>query len=128
MHHAKFQLCIPAYKCILQILAFIEVKWSILRCPGGSKMHSKSIKTLIKNRHDFCHDFGTTFSRSWSDFGSKKLSKMRGLGITFSTLLRIHAKCDFEQHSKRFATFFNVGGVIFPSWKVSFSLVFSKAV
>ena len=53
-----------------------------------------------------------TFSRSWVDFGSKNLTKMKGLGITFSTLLRIGEKCNFKQHSKRFAIFFGVGGVI----------------
>ena len=29
MHHAKCHLRIPAYKCIFQILAFIEAKLSI---------------------------------------------------------------------------------------------------
>ena len=77
----------------------------------GSKMEQKSKKHLYKNRYDFRTDIRTTFSHSWVDFGTKKLSKMRGLGITFSTLLRIGEKCDFEQHSKRFAIFFGVGGV-----------------
>ena len=91
-----------------------EKSW-ILRWPVGSKMEPKSIKNLIKNRLDFCKDFGTTFSRSWVDFGSKNLSKMRGLRVTFSSLLRICEKCDFEQPNPPmillyFSTF---GGSIF---------------
>ena len=39
-------------------------RYSILGWPVGSKMEPKSIKNLIKNRLDFCKDFGTTFSRS----------------------------------------------------------------
>ena len=79
----------------------------------GSKMEPKSIKNLIKNRLDFRNDFETTFLRSWVDFGSKNLSKMRGLRVTFSTLLRICEKCDFEQPSHRFAIFFDFGGIDF---------------
>ena len=51
---------------------------------------------LMKNQPDFYNDFESTFSRSWVDFGSKNLSKMKGLRATFSTLLRICEKCDFE--------------------------------
>ena len=65
------------------------------------------MKNLIKNRFDFCNDFETTFSRSWVDFGFKNLSKMRGLRLTFSTLLRICEKCDLKQPSHRFAIFFD---------------------
>ena len=90
-------------------------KYSILGWPVASKMEPKSIKNLIKNRLDFCKDFGTTFSRSWVDFGSKKLSKLRGLRVTFSTLLRICEKCDLEQPSHRFAIFFEFRRVGFRS-------------
>ena len=68
---------------------------------------------LMKNQPDFCNDFESTFSRSWVDFGSKNLSKMRGLRATFSTLLRICEKCDFEQPSHRFAIFFDFRRVDF---------------
>ena len=87
----------------------------ILGWPVGSKMEPKSIKNLMKNRLDFCNDFESTFSRSWVDFGSKNLSKMRGLRVTFSTLLRICERCDFEQHSYCFALFFDFGGADFQS-------------
>ena len=88
-------------------------KYSILGWPRGSKMEQKSNKNLIKNRLDFCNDFETTFSRSWVDFGSNNLSKMRGLRVTFSTSLRICEKYDFEQPSDRFAIFFDFGSVDF---------------
>ena len=88
-------------------------KYSILGWPVGSKMEPKSIKNLMKNRLDFCNDFESTFSRSWVDFGSKNLSKMRGLRVTFSTLLRICEKCDLEQPSHRFAIFFDFRRVDF---------------
>ena len=81
----------------------------------GSKMEEKSKTNLCKNRYDFRTNIRTTFSQSWVDFGTNKLSKMRVLGSLFSTLLRIGEKCDFEQHSQRFAIFFNVGGVILRS-------------
>ena len=70
-------------------------------------MEPKSIKHLIKNRVDFCNDFEFLFFRSGVDFGSKNLSKMKGLGVTFSTSLRVCEKCDFEQPSYGFAIFFN---------------------
>ena len=70
-------------------------------------MEPKSKKNLLKNRLDFCNNFETTFSRSWIDFWSKNLSKMRGLRLTFSTLLGICEKCDLEQPSHRFAIFFD---------------------
>ena len=88
-------------------------KYSILGSPMGSKMEPKSIKKLMKNQHDFCSDFESTFFRSWVDFGSKNLSKMRGLRVTFSTLLRICEKCDLEQPSHRFAIFFDFRRVDF---------------
>ena len=37
-------------------------KYSILGWPVGSKMEPKSIKSLIKNRLDFCNEVDTTFS------------------------------------------------------------------
>ena len=93
----------------------------------GSKMEQKSIKNLMKNQPDFCNDFESTFSRSWVDFGSKNLSKMRGLRVTFSTLLRICEKCDLEQPSHNFAIFFDFRRVDFQAEKVYFSCVFLKA-
>ena len=104
-----------------------EKSW-ILRWPVGSKMEPKSIKNLIKNRLDFCKDFGTTFSWCWVDFGSKKLFKMRGLRVTFSTWLRICEKCDFEQPSNGFAIFFDFGSNDFLPQRLYFSIVFSKAL
>ena len=92
----------------------------------GSKIAPKSIKNLIKIRLDFCNDFECPFFRSWVDFGSKNLSKMRGLGVTFSTSLRICEKCDFEQPSYGFAIFFDFRRVDFRPQKVYFSDVFSK--
>ena len=97
----------------------------ILGWPVGSKMEPKSIKNLIKNRLDFYNDFESTFSWSWVDFGSKNLFKMRRLRVTFSTLLRICRKCDFEPPFYGFAIFFD--NDVWPS-KVYFSLVFSKAI
>ena len=87
--------------------ANFDEKYSILGWPMGSKMEPKSIKNLMKNRLDFCNDFESTFSRSWVDFGSKNLSKIRCLGVTFSTSLRVYEKCDFEQPSYGFAIFFD---------------------
>ena len=77
--------------------------------PMGSKMEPKSIKNLMKIGFDFYNDFQIVFSRSWIDFGSKNLSKMRGRRGTFSTKLRIYKKCDFEQPSNGFAIFFHFG-------------------
>ena len=81
-------------------------KYLILGWPVGSNMEPKSTKNLMKNQLDFYNEFESTFSRSWADSGSKNLSKMRVLRVTFSTLLRICEKCDLEQPSHRFATFF----------------------
>ena len=89
-------------------------------------MGPKSIKNLIKIRLDFCNDFECPFFRSWVDFGSKNLSNMKGLGVTFSTSLRICEKCDFEQPSYGFAIFFDFKRVDFRPQKVYFSDVFSK--
>ena len=83
-------------------------------------MDAKSLKNLLKNRLDFCNDFESTFSGSWIDFESKNLSKMRGLRVTFSTLLRIGEKCDFEQPSNGFAIFFDFRRVDFRPEKVYF--------
>jgi hypothetical protein len=102
-----------------------EKCWTLGR-PVGSKMEPKSIKNLIKNRVDFCNDFECHFFRSWVDFGSKNLSKMRCLGVTFSTSLRVYEKCDFEQPSIGFATFFDFNRVDFRPQKLYFSDVFSK--
>ena len=88
--------------------------------PVGSKMEPKSMKNLIKNLLDLCNDFEITFSRSWVGFGSENISKMRGLRVTFSTLLRICEKCDLEQPSHRFATFFDFRRVDFRPEKVNF--------
>ena len=101
-----------------------DEKYSILRWPVGSKMEPKS----IKNRANFCDDFETTFSRSWVDFRSKNLSKMRGLRVTFSTLLRICEKCDLERPSHHFAICFGFWRVGFRCSKLYFSVVFSKAI
>ena len=51
---------------------------------------------------------------------------MRGLGVTFSTSLRICEKCDFEQPSYGFAIFFDFRGVDFRPQNAYFSDVFSK--
>ena len=88
----------------------------------GSKMEPKSIKDLINNRVVFCNDFEFLFFRSWVDFGSKNLSKMRGLGVTFSTSLRVCEKCDFEQPSYGF----DFRRVDFRPQNAYFSDVFSK--
>ena len=104
----------------------INEKCLILGLPVGSKMDPKSVKNLIKNRVDFCNDFEFLFFRSWVDFGSKNLSKMMGLGVTFSTSLRVCEKCDFEQPSYGFAIFFNFKRVDFRPQNVYFSVVFSK--
>ena len=101
-------------------------KCSILGVPMGSKMEPKSHKNLIKIRLDFCNDFECPFFRSWVDFGSKNLSKMKGLGVTFSTSLRVCEKCDFEQPSYGFAIFFDFKRVDFRPQKIYFSNVFSK--
>ena len=108
--------------------AKINETCTILRWPRGSKMEAKSNKKLIKNRFDFCNDFENTFSRSWVVFGSKNLSKMRGLRVTFSTLLRICEKYDFKQPSYGFAIFFDFWRDGFRCSKLYFSVVFSKAI
>ena len=90
-------------------------KYRIFRSPVGSKMEPKSLKNLMKNRVDFCNIFQTTFSRSWEDFSSKNLSKMRSLRVVFSTSLQICEKCDFKQLSIVFGTFFNFGSFDFRS-------------
>ena len=95
--------------------ANFDEKYSILGWPVGSKMDPKSNKNLLENRLDFCNDFETTFSRYWVDFGSKNLSKMRGLKVTFSTTLRICEKCDLERPSHRFSIFFEFRRVDFRS-------------
>ena len=104
-----------------------DEKYKILGWPVGSKMEPKSIKNQIKNRLNFCNDFKSTFFRSWVDFGCKNLSKMRGLRVTFSTLLRICEKCDLERPSHHFALFFDFRRVGFRPWKVYFSDAFSDA-
>ena len=104
----------------------INEKCLILGVPMGSKMEPKLVKNLIKFRVDFCNVFKYLFFRSWIDFGSKNLSKMRGLGVTFSTSLRICEKCDFERPSYGFARFFHFRRVDFRPEKIYFSNVFSK--
>ena len=89
-------------------------------------MEPKSIINLIKNRIDFCNDFECLFFRSWVDFDSENLSKMKCLGVTFSTSLRVCEKCDFEQHSIGFVIFFDFKRIDFRPQKVYFSDVFSK--
>jgi hypothetical protein len=69
------------------------------------RMDQKSIQNVTKNCMFFNSDFETCFSRSWVDFVSKKLFKMRGIGVVFSTSLRICEECDFEQHFIVFAIF-----------------------
>ena len=91
----------------------IDEKSSILGWPVGSKMEPKSIRNQMKNWLDFWNDFESTFSRYWVDFGSKNLSKMRGLRSTSSTLLRICEKCDLERPSHRFAIFFDFESIDF---------------
>ena len=90
-------------------------KYAILGWAVGSQMEPKSMKNLLGNRPDFYIDFETTFSWSWHDFGSKNLSQIRGLRVTFSILLRICEKCDLEQSSHRFAIFFNFESIDFRS-------------
>ena len=53
---------------------------------------------------------------------------MRGLGVTFSTSLRICEKCDFEQRSYGFDIFFDFRKVDFRPQKIYFSDVVSKKV
>ena len=99
-------------------------------------MGPKSIKNLIKIRLDFCNDFECLFFRSWIDFGSKQPLQMKGLGVTFSTSLRICEKCDFEQPSYGFAIFFDfrkvdfrpqkLGRSIFDLKRYIFQMFFSK--
>ena len=86
------------------------------------------VKNLMKNRVDFCNDFETTFSRFWEELGTKSLSKMKSLRMVFSTSFQICEKCDFEQHSYGFATFFEFGSLDFRSQKVYFSDVFPKSL
>ena len=81
-------------------------KYSILGWPVGSKMEVKSIKNLIKNRLDCCNDFERTFSQSWV-----------GLRVTFSSLLRICEKCDFNNTPM-------FGGLIFDLKMCIFRLFF----
>ena len=103
-------------------------KWRILGSPGGSKMEPKLVKNLMKNRVHFCNDFETTFSRSWDDFGSKNLSKMRSRRVVFSTSLRICEKYENEQPSIVLARFFDFGSLDFRVKTVYFSNVFPNSV
>ena len=89
-------------------------------------MGPKSIKNLIEIRLDFCNDLECPFFRSGIDFGSRNLSKMRDLRVTFSTSLRICEKCDFEQHSNGLAIFFDFRRVDFQPQNVDFSDVFQR--
>jgi hypothetical protein len=68
-------------------------------------MDPKSIQNHVNKNMFFHNDFETTFYRSWDDFYSKNLSKMRGLGVVFLTSLRICEKCDFERQYIVFAIF-----------------------
>ena len=106
--------------------ANFDEKYSILGWLLGSKIEPKVIKNLIENRLDFCNDFETTFSRYSIDFGSKNLSKMSGLRVTFSTLLRICEKCDFEQPSNGFAIFFDFRRVDFRLKRYILQLFFRR--
>ena len=89
-------------------------------------MEPKSNKNMIKIRVDFCNDFECIVFRSWVDFGSKNLSKMECLRVTFSTSLRVYEKCDFEQPSNGFAIFVDFKRVDFRPQKLYFSGAFSK--
>ena len=53
---------------------------------------------------------------------------MRGLRVTFSSLLRVCEKCDFEQPSHGFAIFFDFRRVDFRLENVYFSVVLSNAI
>ena len=88
-------------------------------------MEPKSNKNLIKFRVDFYNDFEYLFF-DLDSILAPKTYKMRGLGVTFSTSLRICEKCDFEQPSCGFTTFFDFRRVDFRLQKVYFSDVFSK--
>jgi len=70
-------------------------------------MVPESIKNLIKIELIFVTISSSLFFRSWVDSGSKKLSKMSGLGVISSTSLRVCEKCDFEQPSYGFAIFYD---------------------
>ena len=61
------------------------------------------------------------------DLGSiLALPKMRCLGVTFSTSLRVCEKCDFEQPSYGFAIFFDFKRVDFRPQKLYFSGAFAR--
>ena len=107
--------------------AKINEKCSIWGLPVGSKMEPKWIKNLVKNRIDFCNDFEFLFFPSWVDLGSKNLSQMRGLGVTFSTSLRVCEKCDFEQSLMVLLHFSTLGGSIFDFKRYIFQMFFKDA-
>ena len=98
-------------------------KSRIFGCLREPNMEQKSIKKLSENCIFFCHDLETTFSRSWDDFGSKNLSKIRGLRVTFSTSWRKCEKSVLERPSIGFAIFFKLEASIFRS-KIDYFLVF----
>ena len=72
--------------------------------------------------------FKTIFNGFWYRFLSKKLSKMRGVRVVFSTSLRTCEKCDFKRPSIVFAIFFNFESIDFRLKGVTFKVVFPKVL
>ena len=72
--------------------------------------------------------FKTNFDGFWYRFLSKKLSKMRGVRVVFSTSLRTCEKSDFEWPSIVFAIFFNFESIDFRLKGVTFKVVFPKVL
>ena len=72
--------------------------------------------------------FKTMFDGFWYRFLSKKLSKMRGVRVVFSTSLRTCEKCAFEWPSIVFTIFFNFESIDFRLKGVTFKVVFPKVL
>ena len=91
--------------------------------PGSLKWNTNRCKIKLKFVWFFYIDFGTTFYRSWDDFGPKNLSKMTSLrGV--SILLLICWKCDFERQHNDFAVFFSLGEMIFNLKRLLFHMFY----
>ena len=104
----------------------IHKKSSILGWPVGSKIEPKSIRNQMKHWLDFCNDFEGTFSRWWVDFGSKNLSKMRGLKATFFNLVANMREVWFWTTLPSFCYIFRLSEGRFSTLKVVFFTCFSE--
>ena len=94
-------------------------KYRILGTPRGEKWTPDRYKIRLNNFF-FHNDFETTFYRSWDDFYSKNLSKLRGLGVVFFDLAANMREVWFWTTLNRFCYIFKVYGDKFSILKSIF--------